>query len=109
MLYIYGSRDRLIDPVALENLKQRLKLANLRPRNGYHCWGQPCLFKPVLPRQVISTTVAWIQPALHASTNLYRPTLPWAVLYDVSSLLEANADLPPLAPHSPAIQPRIIS
>jgi uncharacterized protein len=63
--YIYGTKDRLIGSAALENLKQRLITAGVSCdvfpiTNGDHVF-----MAPELQKQVIDTTVAWIQRRLY--------------------------------------------
>jgi hypothetical protein len=62
--YIYGTKDRLIGSVALENLQQRLMTAGvpldvIPIANGDHIF-----MAPDLQRQVIGATVAWILQTL---------------------------------------------
>jgi dienelactone hydrolase len=64
VLYIYGTRDRLIDPEALENLKKRLEVASVPFDVVAISDGDHAFFEPVYQRQVIDTTVTWIKQTL---------------------------------------------
>lgn len=66
VIYIYGTRDRLIDPAALENLQRRLTAAGVPLDVIPIADGDHVFFTPALQRQVIDTAVAWIQRALPA-------------------------------------------
>jgi uncharacterized protein len=66
--YIYGTKDRIVGPTALENLQRRLATAGVPldviPIPG----GDHVFMAPELQRQVLDATVAWLQRALPAQT-----------------------------------------
>ena len=68
-LKIFGAIHRGTDPAALENLQRRLMVAGVPLDVVPIADGDHVFFTPALQRQVIDTTVAWIQRALHAQTE----------------------------------------
>jgi dienelactone hydrolase len=66
--YIYGTKDRLVDSVALENLQQRLMTAGVPLDVIPIADGDHVFFAPASQRQAIDATVTWIQRALHSQT-----------------------------------------
>jgi uncharacterized protein len=59
--YIYGTRDRQIDPAALDILQSRVKAAGVPITVIPIAGGDHIFFSHTLQRQVIDATVGWIQ------------------------------------------------
>jgi dienelactone hydrolase len=66
--YIYGTRDRLIDAVALDKLKKTLKKAGVPFEVFSIKDGDHIFMAPNLQRQVIDVTVAWLGRTLYKET-----------------------------------------
>jgi uncharacterized protein len=63
--YIYGTKDRLVNSAALENLQQRLMTAGVPLEVIPITDGDHVFMAPALQRQVLDATVTWIQRTLH--------------------------------------------
>ncbi len=66
--YIYGTKDRLVNSTALENLQLRLRAAGVPLEVIPITDGDHVFMAPALQRQVLDATVAWIQRTLPAQT-----------------------------------------
>jgi dienelactone hydrolase len=66
--YIYGTKDRLVNSAALENLQQRLIMASIPLDVVPIADGDHVFMAPASQRQVLDATVAWLQRTLFVRT-----------------------------------------
>jgi uncharacterized protein len=66
VLYVYGTKDRLVAPKALENFEQRLRSAKISLEVVPIPGGDHAFFEPAMQRQVIEATTTFFQGAFNA-------------------------------------------
>ena len=66
VLYVYGTKDRLVSPAALDNFQRRLKIANVSLEIASIAGGDHVFFEPVLQCQVIDRVALWLQKSFNS-------------------------------------------